>query len=53
VKDDSVNMTPVHHERRGMACSCGASLGDQIDWNWHLSNESFEAGKRSITEDKE
>lgn len=24
-------------------CKCGARLGDSIDWNWHLANESARA----------
>lgn len=40
----TVNTAPIRHERGNGVCSCGAALGDSIDWNWHLSNESFKEG---------
>jgi hypothetical protein len=43
------NQTPIRHEPRWNLgqCSCGAKLGDSIDWTWHLSNESFREGLRA------
>ena len=29
----------VDHERRGMACKCGAPFGDSIDERWHMANQ--------------
>lgn len=42
----SKNFTPSHHEPHWNLgrCSCGAPLGDSIDYTWHLSNQSYIAG---------
>lgn len=31
------------HQRRTWGCSCGAALGDSIDWQWHLVNSTIRA----------
>lgn len=31
------------HEPRPMACSCGAKMGDGIDYRWHLVNQTVAA----------